>query len=434
MKVIDKIRETDEDAQELVLTIEASAQEVDKTIKAFLKELNQREHEGFRKGKAPREVLENSVGGHAKAMGGVAEKLINEKGFEVVDNEGVIYLSEPEFNVEVQPEDGKPFQFTVSGVVKPELELTSYDPVTIEMPPDKATDAEVERQIQNLREYYYTLEVAEADYAAERGDFVNVQLTLETENGIPVRGFNDVKRMIELGASTMPQEFTAALLGCKAGEQHTFTFDASAEEGYSHLGSGPVTANAEVLDVRKKILPPLDDDLAIKSGAVDVADLYKMVRININKDKREQLPRVMEDRALVAASQRLAEDIPGYYMTFVRGRVQNEFMDRLQKDGSNLQDFLLNNGVDGEKFQKDIADQAIYRATRDLTLDAIYRHNCEEVTQADLEAYFSGTDDVEDMLKSWKEAHHESNLRETVARAKASSWLVDTAEVTVVED
>ena len=432
MKVIDKIRETDEEKQEMVLTIEASAEEVDKYIKLFFKELNERKYEGFRKGKAPRPVLENSVGGKANAMGGVAEKLINEKGWEAIDEAGVIYISEPEFNVDDPVEDGKPFQFTVSGQVKPEMELSSYDPVTVEMPPEQATDAEVELLIQNLREYYYTLEIAE-DHAAENGDFVNVIMSLSTEDGLPVRGFSNATRMIELGASSMPKEFTEALIGCKPGEQHTITFDSSAEKGYSHLGKGLITAEVEVVDVRVKILPEVNNELAAKAGSVDVDDLYKAMRYTINKDKAEALPKIMQDRCVAEAAKRMTEEIPDYFMTYVRAQVQNEVMDRIQKDGSNLSDFLLNNGVDGEEFQADIRKQAENRAMTDLTLDAVYRANCPEVTDEDIRNHFSESEDLEEALAAWKDAGRMSSLRQVVARDKAVHWLVDTAEVTVVE-
>lgn len=146
MQVKDRVREDDGEKQELVLTLVASADEVKEAADKFFAEIAQRDIPGFRKGKAPRAVLEQNVGGHKNAMGGVAEMLINEKAFKALDDADVIFVGEPDFNVDNDVVEGQPFTFTVSGAVVPQMKLSSYDGVSIEMPPDEATDAEVERQ------------------------------------------------------------------------------------------------------------------------------------------------------------------------------------------------------------------------------------------------------------------------------------------------
>ena len=103
-------------------------------------------------------MLEQSVGGHENAMGGVAEQLINDQAAAAIDDADIIFLEEPQFNVDTMLEEGKPFVFSVSGPVPPEMKLTSYEPVHIEMPPEKATETEIERQIQDLRDYYHSFE------------------------------------------------------------------------------------------------------------------------------------------------------------------------------------------------------------------------------------------------------------------------------------
>lgn len=153
MIVKDRAREDDGEKQELVLTLSASAEEVKKYTDQFFAEIAQRDIPGFRKGKAPRTVLEQNVGGHNAAMGGVAETIINELAFKAIDDADVIFISEPEFNVDTTVEEGMPFTFTVSGEVAPVMRLSSYEPVAIEMPPEEATDAEVQSQILELQDY-----------------------------------------------------------------------------------------------------------------------------------------------------------------------------------------------------------------------------------------------------------------------------------------
>ena len=154
MQVKDIAREDDGERQEAVLTIVASPEEVKAAADEFFRQVGQREIPGFRKGKAPRAVLEQQVGGHENAMGGVTEILINEQAFPVIDSTGVIFLDEPSFNVDEVLEEGTSFTFTVSGPVAPIMQLSSYDPVSIDMPPEETTDAEVEQQIEQLRDHY----------------------------------------------------------------------------------------------------------------------------------------------------------------------------------------------------------------------------------------------------------------------------------------
>ena len=179
MQIKDIARESDGTRQEIVLTLVADTDEVKKSIDTFFNDISKREIPGFRKGKAPRAVLEQSVGGHANAMGGVAEVLINEYALAAIDDSGYIFLTEPTFNVDEMVEEGKPFAFTVSGEVAPEMKLTSYDPVSIEMPPEDPTDKEVEDQIRALQDYYHSFENIEDEaHAAAMGDYVMTDLTV----------------------------------------------------------------------------------------------------------------------------------------------------------------------------------------------------------------------------------------------------------------
>ena len=205
MEVKDKVREDDGERQELVLTITASADEVDECTRKFFKDVAQRDIPGFRKGKAPRAVLEQSVGGHANAMGGVAELLVNEYALKAIDDADVVFIDEPQFNIEDQVEEGKPFTFTVSGSVAPVMKLTSYEPVSIEMPPEEATDEEVEEQLHALQDYYHSFEdIADADHEAAMGDYAMVTMTVTNHDRVILRA---AKRMIGLGEGTMPASF-----------------------------------------------------------------------------------------------------------------------------------------------------------------------------------------------------------------------------------
>ncbi|WP_165252021.1 trigger factor [Adlercreutzia sp. ZJ304] len=435
MQVKDIAREDDGTQQEAVLTIVASADEVKAATDEFFKQISQREIPGFRKGKAPRAVLEQQVGGHANAMGGVAEVLINENAFAAIDGTGVIFLDEPSFNVDEVPEEGATFTFTVSGPVAPVMQLTSYDPVAIEMPSEEVTEDDVEQQIKQIQDHYHTFQdIEDADHTAEMGDYVRAVMTIsKNADGRLVSGIRNTKRMIGLGEGTMPKSFDERLIGAKAGDDLEFDFEAKNADGTSDYGDGDLHAEVHIEGFRKMVLPELDDAFAAKLGCADMEDLRKQMRTNIGMQKAQELPKLKVDRAIDAATQRLDGEVPDYFVDFVRQDVGHEFMQNLKEQGVDLQQWMLQNSVDGDAMKEDIAREAERRAAIDCTLEAIFAHNNWEITDADIDELFEGEKDAQATRKSWEDANRTADLYKMARRSKAAQWLADTAEVTVVE-
>lgn len=434
VQVRDKAREDDGNVQELVLTVTASPEEVDGAVDRFFADIARRDIPGFRKGKAPRDVLEQSVGGHANAMGGVAETLINEMAFQAIDEADVIFIDEPTFSVEQVPEPGKPFTFTVSGPVAPVMRLAASGPVAVEMPPEEATEAEVAQQIEALRDYYHSFEdIEDASHAAEAGDYVELRLTV-TNHGKLVSGLRNATRLVGLGEGTMPASFDEHIIGAKAGDKLEFDFEAKDDEGASEYGDGELHAEVEVVRFRRLLLPELDDELAMKAGAADVADLRRQITYAINDQKARELPKLLVDRCIDALVERLDGDVPGYYVDFVRQDVAHELMQKLQEQGTDLQQWMLQNAVNGDEMREDMDREARRRAAIDCALEALFAEQGWEVSDQDIEKLFEGEDDPEATLRQWQEAHRTADLRKMARRAKATEWLAANADVTVVED
>lgn len=434
MQVVDKSREDDGAKQEVVLTITASPEEVAAATDEFFKQIGQREIPGFRKGKAPREVLEQQVGGHPNAMGGVAEILINENAFGAIDSADVVFVGEPSFNVDESPEEGRSFTFTVSGEVAPAMKLTSYDAVEIEMPPDDATDAEVEQQLAELRDHYHTFrDIEDPEHKAEMGDYAMVSMTVQDSDGKFVSGIRNVSRLIGLGAGTMPASFDEHIVGSKAGDELEFDFEAKDENGESEFGDGNLHALVDVKSFREYVLPELNDEFANKVGASDVEDMRRQLRQAIQMQKAEELPRLKIDRVVDAALERLDGEVPEYYVEFIREDVGRELMQSLEKQGTNLQQWMLQNSVNGDAMKNDIMREAQRRAAIDCALEAVFRDQKLELTDEDLLRFFEAEDDPQEMLDKWKEANRLSEVRKMARQQKAAEWLADNAKVTVVE-
>ncbi len=434
MKIKDRAREDDGQHEELVVTMTASADEVDEYAKKFFDEISERDIPGFRKGKAPRTVLEQQVGGHDAAMGGVAEMLINEVAFNTIDKEGILFINEPEFNVENTVEEGKPFTFSVSGEVAPIMHLTSYEPVSIEMPPESASDAEVEQQLSDLREYYHSFEeIKDPDHVAEDGDYMMVVMTIDN-HGKVIPGLRNTSRLIGLGAGTMPTSFDEKVIGAKVGDTLDFDFEAKDEKGSSDFGDGELHAVVEIKSFRRRILPEIDDELALKVGCSDVDDMRKQMRISINMQKGKDLPKLMVERATNELIKRLDGEVPAYYVDFIRQDVGREFMENLDKQGVSLQQWLLENNAKDSQMKDDIANEARRRAAIDCALEALYTELGLEITDEDIDKMFEDKADDEATREEWEAANRMANIYKMCRQSKATEWLVDTAEVTVVDD
>lgn len=436
MQVKDIVREDDGDSQELVLTLVASAEEVDAAADKFFADIAKRDIPGFRKGKAPREVLEKQVGGHANAMAGVTEQLVNDLAMAAIDGADVIYIDEPKFNVGETVEPGKPFSFTVSGKVAPVMKLTSYDPVAIEMPPEEATEAEIAEQLAELQDYYHHFEdIDDPDHEAQMGEYVQVEVTVST-NGHLVSGMNQTQRLVGLGKGSMPPSFDEHLVGAKVDDTLEFDFEAFDEEGNPTLGDGNLHANVVVKGIRRYVVPPIDDELAVKVGCTDVEDLRKQMRQAVDMHKRETLPKLMVDRAVDAMLERLDGEVPAYYVDFIREDVGREFMQSLDKQGMNLQQWMLQNKVEGDKMKEQVQTEAVRRASIDCAMEAMFTELGMEITDADIDKIFEGADSGEKGQKrsDWEDANRMANIRKMCRQRKVTSWLVDNAVVTVVDD
>lgn len=435
MEITSKVFEEDGEKRELVVTMTASAEEVDAAVKEYFKELGQREIPGFRKGKAPRSVLEQGVGGHDAAYGGVAEKVINGNAFGVLDGADVLFVGEPEFNVDVLPEDGKPFSFTVSGPVPPAIKLTDYGPVSIEMPPDETSEKEIDEHIDNLRDYYHTFQnITDEAHVAQMGDYANVTLTCTRADGAPIRGLSDVERMVGLGKGTMPESFDEHVVGTKAGDEIEFDFEVEADDKRPEFGDGKLHAQVKVNSFRKCVVPELDDEFAQKLGSDDVKTLREAVKMALDKDKREILPDMMIERCMDKLIERIDGEVPEYFVKVIREDVMREFMQSMEKNNTSLQDWLLKNNVQKEEINQQIDVEAARRAALDVAIEAYFAEKGMEVTDEEIDKTLAKEKDAIAVRSAWEEAQRMADLRKLVRQDMVTRDLVKNAQVTVVEE
>ena len=419
----------------VVATITVPAADVDNHIAQAYRNIASRyQFQGFRRGRAPRPVIDGIVGREA-ILADATNDLLNDAQPLMLDELDIVPVERPDFGEDpalvVEHED---YTVTVNITVAPSIELSSLDPVAINMPPAEATDAEIDLQIQQLLAYQTTYEdVEDEDRAAVEGDIINVDIA-NKEGAEDLAGKN---RMMVLNGDALPEELVAGIVGMKKGEVKEVTWTRSHKHGeneHVHNYVVEVTLNA----IREAVTPELNDELAKKSFGFDtVAELRDAVKEEIEEDKVNSLPNLKEDRVVEALGTRVtAEALPEAYENQVFQELANEFLTNLQRQGMSLDMYLGARQIDTEAFLADLHAQAAERARQGLALDALAKAKEFVATAEDVVEEFkkAGIEDVKAGIEEFRNDGRLSAIRESIRRTKALKWLVETAEVTEVDE
>ena len=412
------------------VTIVLEAEEAKKHIDAYYKKIGRVRIPGFRPGKAPRKILDQHYGGHEAVMEAAREDLINEVAPTAVDGEDIMFISNPEFEDLADLKDGEDFSFVMVGKVKPQMELLTYDPVEITMPPKTATEADIRQQIEGMRKYYYDFETITSKRKSKKGDFVLIDLECK-QGDEEVQGMNGEGRLVELGAGTMPKAFEKEVIGMKAGESKEFDFEVKNDAEFDYIGEESVHAKVELTEIREKTMPKTDEDLAERAGVESFDKLKEMIKEAIDNQLVTQWPTMKERRCNEELAKRLYGQVPVSYQNFARTDVLRDFYNNLERQGYTFDMFLQQQGITTEEFNKDVEAEAKDVAEQSLALDALARHLEFEVTDEDIDKEFEGVEGTS--REEWEKAGRMSQIREGILREKASNWLIENAVVTIDE-
>ncbi len=419
----------------VVVTITVPAAEVDNYVNQAYKSIARRyQFQGFRRGRAPRPVIDGIVGREA-ILADATNDLLNDAQPIMLDELDLVPVERPDFGEDpslvVEHED---YVVTATVTVPPEVELDSYDAVAINMPPQEATEAEIDLQIEQLLAYQVSYEdVEDEDRTAEVGDIITVDIA-NKEGAEDLAGKN---RTMALNADSLPQELVDGIVGMKKGEVKEVTWSRSHMHGdHEHVHNYDVEVTLNAIKVAVK--PELDDELAKKSFGFDtVEELRDAVKEEIEEDKQRSLPNLKEDRVVEELGKRASEvEVPEAYENQVFQELANEFLTSLQRQGMSLDMYLGARQIDTNDFLADLHAQAAERARQGLALDALAKAKGFVATAEDVLQEFvkAGVENVEASMEEFRNDGRISAIRESIRRSKAVKWLVENAEVTEVDE
>ena len=417
MKITVTSEKTSDDKVSAKVTVDAK--DVDAAVAKTYKDIAHRYNfQGFRRGHAPRPVIDGIMGKDA-VLAQATDDLMNDVQPLVIEELDIVHA-----------------ECTVP--VPPAAELKSYDAPAIDMPPEEVTDAEIDAQLDQLLSYRTTFEDDPEATEVKAGDMI----TAKVVNKLNVPELAGDDRTLGLANPNLPKEFVDAVVGMKPGETKDITWSREHRmedpDPADENGNRNFEVEITVKTIKKAVTPELTDEVAKSSFGFDtVAELRDAVKDEIAEDKKQSLPGLKEDRVVAAIGEQLdLDEVPEAYQNQVFSELGEEFLGQLSRRGMSLDMYLNARQIKSEDFLADLHDQAEERARQSLALDALAAKLELECTEDDLRREFAnaGVEDVDASMDEFKKDGRMPAVRQSIRRTKAVQWLVDNAVVTVVDE
>jgi trigger factor len=368
-----------------VLTVEVSAEEVSKGLDAaFQKVVKTVSVPGFRKGKMPRGMFEKRFGVEALYQDAL-DFILPEAYGNAIDESGIEPVDRPEIDIE-QMEKGKELIFKATVTVKPEVKLGEYKGLEVEELDANVTDEDVANELKTLQERQAELVVKE-EGTAENGDTV----VLDFEGFVDGEAFEGGKaenHSLELGSGSFIPGFEEQLVGVKAGESKDVEVTFPEEYHAAELAGKPAVFKVTVHEIKGKELPSLDDEFAKDvDDEVETLDALKeKIKTRLVDSKKHEAEHHLRDTVVEKAAANAEVEIPEVMVTNEVNRMLQEFEQRLQTQGMNLELYFQFSGQDENALREQMKEEAQTRVKVNLTLEAIAKAENLEVTDEDVEA------------------------------------------------
>ncbi len=412
------------------LTIEVDAEELEKAIEtAYQKSKSKISIPGFRKGKAPRKMIEQMYGKEvfyedaANALIPDAyEKALNECEEDVV--------SSPKIDV-VQIEAGKPFIFTAEVALKPEVTLGKYKGIKVEKADIEVTDAEVDAEIAKEQESNARTITVE-DRPVKDGDMTVIDFEGFVD-GVAFEGGKGENYPLTIGSGAFIPGFEEALIGAEIGKEVdvnvTFPEDYQAE----NLAGKPAVFKCTVKEIKEKELPVLDDEFASEVSEFDtMAEYREDVKKNLVAKKESAAKDAREDAVIDAIIEDATMEIPDAMVETQQRQMLEDFAQRIQSQGLSMEQYMQFTGATPAMMLEQLKPQALKRIQSRLVLEAVVKaekieaseEEFEEEVKTMAEAYQMEADKVKELLGE----NGKKQVMEDICIKKAVAFVVENAK------
>ena len=369
------------------LTVEVPAEDVEKAIQgAYQKTKKSINIPGFRKGKAPRQLIEKMYGKEVFYSDAV-DAMLPKAYSDAVEECGEEIVSYPKIDV-VQIESGKPFIFTAEVAVKPAVTLGEYKGIQVEKAPIEVTDEEIEAQVNKEREANSRTVTVE-DRAVQKGDIATIDFEGFVD-GVAFDGGKGENYDLEIGSNTFIPGFEDQLVGAEIGKELDVNVTFPEEYGAKELAGKEAVFKCKVNGIKVKELPEADDEFAQEVSEFDTLDEYKAdIKAKLLKDKEDEAKRAKEDAVIGKIVEKATMDIPDAMVEYQTQQMLDDFGRRMQSQGLSLEQYFQFTGMTEADYKEQMKPRALQNIQSRLVLEAVAEAEKLEATEEDLEKEYA---------------------------------------------
>ena len=410
------------------LEIEISAEDFEAAIeKAYLKARKNIAMPGFRKGKAPRKLIEKEYGEQVffeDAVNLLYAPVVNG----AVEESGLELVTRPEVEVtEISKENGVKLKATC--ITKPEVEVKDYKGIEVEKVVNPVTDEDINKQLDALREKNVTVETVD-DRAAENGDDVVIDFE-GFKDDVAFEGGKAEDFTLSLGSGQFIPGFEDQIVGHNAGEDFDINVTFPEEYQVKELAGAPAVFKIKLKSISKKVMPELDDDMVKDSTEFDRVDEYKAdVKKKLEEANEKHADSEVEAKIFDKVIENMTAEIPQVMFDNRVNEMISELEQRLAPQGISLDLYMQYTGQTIDTVKKAYAEQAEKQVKLRLALEKIAKLENIEVTEDELKAEFDKLAEAYKLdVDQIKQFIHDDDLKKDIAVGKAVDLIKDAAVI-----
>ena len=413
------------------LTIEVPAEKFDAAVKnAYNKNKGRFNIPGFRKGKAPFEMIKKMYGAGVFYEDAVNE-VIDATYPDAAKESGLEIVSRPEISVE-QIEEGKNLIYTAEVAVKPEVTLGEYKGVVVQKVKADVTDADIEAELNIVREKNSRLITVE-DRGVENGD----QVTIDCDGYVDGKRFDGGKGEaypLVIGSHTFIVTFEEQLIGKTTGEECEVNVTFPEEYHVEELKNKPAVFKVTVKEIQRKELPEVNDEFASEVSDFDTLEEYKKDIAEKVKTEKEQAAKTEnENRVVEKVVENASMEIPDQMVNEQVAGMVNDYARRLESQGIPFKQYCEITGMTADKLGDQMRPQALKRIKTRLTLEAVVKAENITASEEEVEKQFDQMAETykmeKEQIKNMFGEEQLNQLKEDLAVQAAVDFLVAEAKL-----
>jgi len=421
------------DKNKMSLEIEVEVEQVERALKQAHNKLVKKVNiPGFRKGKAPKAILERYVG-KAALLEEAAETMIIPNYAAAIQETGIEPIDRPNVEI-VQLEEEKPFTFKVTVEVKPEVVLGEYKGIQAERPKYPVAEDDVNKELERLQQRYAKLtELGEEDEIQD-GDMALISFQGFVD-GVAFEGGTSDSHSLSIGSGSFIPGFEEQLIGAKINEKRDVNVTFPEEYHKEDLAGKEALFKVEIKGIKRKEVAPIDDEFAKDvSEFENLADLKADITKRLEESAEKRAEEHVRNEVLTKAVDAASVEIPPVMVDNRVERMLDELRERLAMQGLKLEQYLQFVNMDMDKLKEQYRPQAEREVKTDLVLETVAKEENIKATEEEVNAeldkisqqYNQPVDQVKMALAS---AGRLEMLNYGIAMNKTVEFIVDQSKI-----